>query len=251
MTRAAEPGTWAAVDGSPHANCGTPAPPARRAGRVSACAQHHRATAARRFARLRRRGRHGVRPGRADDRVRAACGHLQAARTCSPAIRSGRWNCSAATSPSRWSLPARHIRATRRPSASLKRLFGMKGAEIIGKRVVFLDDYDLATAAWLVRGCDVWLNVPRPPLEASGTSGMKSVDQRRSAAQRARRLVGRGLRRQQRLGDPRRGRRRSPGPGRPRCRRASSAARRGGVPAFYDRDDKDCRRRGSPESGPR
>ena len=57
----------------------------------------------------------------------------------------------------------------------LKRLFGMKGAEVIGQRVVFLDDYDLATAAWLVRGCDVWLNVPRPPLEASGTSGMKSV----------------------------------------------------------------------------
>ena len=57
----------------------------------------------------------------------------------------------------------------------LKRLFGMKVAEVIGQRVVFLDDYDLATAAWLVRGCDVWLNVPRPPLEASGTSGMKSV----------------------------------------------------------------------------
>jgi starch phosphorylase len=57
----------------------------------------------------------------------------------------------------------------------LKRLFGMKSAEIIGRHVVFLDDYDLATAAWLVRGCDVWLNVPRPPLEASGTSGMKSV----------------------------------------------------------------------------
>jgi starch phosphorylase len=57
----------------------------------------------------------------------------------------------------------------------LQRLFGMKGAKIIGERVVFLDDYDLATAAWLVRGCDVWLNVPRPPLEASGTSGMKSV----------------------------------------------------------------------------
>ncbi len=57
----------------------------------------------------------------------------------------------------------------------LKRLFGMKVAEIIGQRVVFLDDYDLSSAAWLVRGCDVWLNVPRPPLEASGTSGMKSV----------------------------------------------------------------------------
>jgi starch phosphorylase len=57
----------------------------------------------------------------------------------------------------------------------LQRLFGMKGAQVIGQRVVFLDDYDLATAAWLVRGCDVWLNVPRPPREASGTSGMKSV----------------------------------------------------------------------------
>jgi starch phosphorylase len=57
----------------------------------------------------------------------------------------------------------------------LQRLFGLKDARVIGERVVFLDDYDLATAAWLVRGCDVWLNVPRPPLEASGTSGMKSV----------------------------------------------------------------------------
>jgi glycogen phosphorylase len=57
----------------------------------------------------------------------------------------------------------------------LQRLFGMKEARVVGQRVVFLDDYDLASAAWLVRGCDVWLNVPRPPLEASGTSGMKSV----------------------------------------------------------------------------
>jgi starch phosphorylase len=58
---------------------------------------------------------------------------------------------------------------------SLQKLFGMKYAKVVGERVVFLDDYDLATAALLVRGCDVWLNLPRPPLEASGTSGMKSV----------------------------------------------------------------------------
>jgi starch phosphorylase len=58
---------------------------------------------------------------------------------------------------------------------SLQRLFGLKYAQIVGERVVFLDDYDLSSAAWLVRGCDVWLNVPRPPLEASGTSGMKSA----------------------------------------------------------------------------
>jgi starch phosphorylase len=57
----------------------------------------------------------------------------------------------------------------------LQGLFGMKGAREVGERVVVLDDYDLATAARLVQGCDVWLNLPRPPLEASGTSGMKSV----------------------------------------------------------------------------
>jgi starch phosphorylase len=58
---------------------------------------------------------------------------------------------------------------------ALQSLFGMKSDPIVGQRVVFLDDYDLATAALLVRGCDVWLNLPRPPLEASGTSGMKSA----------------------------------------------------------------------------
>jgi starch phosphorylase len=58
---------------------------------------------------------------------------------------------------------------------SLQSVFGLKRAKIVGERVVFLDDYDLATGAALTRGCDVWLNLPRPPLEASGTSGMKSV----------------------------------------------------------------------------
>jgi starch phosphorylase len=58
---------------------------------------------------------------------------------------------------------------------SLQRLFGLKYSRVIAERVVFLDDYDLASAAMLVRGCDVWLNLPRPPLEASGTSGMKSA----------------------------------------------------------------------------
>jgi starch phosphorylase len=57
----------------------------------------------------------------------------------------------------------------------LHRLFSLKSEPVIAQRVVFLDDYDLATAATLVRGCDVWLNLPRPPLEASGTSGMKSA----------------------------------------------------------------------------
>ena len=41
--------------------------------------------------------------------------------------------------------------------------------------VVFLEDYDLALGRALTRGCDVWLNNPRRPLEASGTSGMKAA----------------------------------------------------------------------------
>jgi len=42
-------------------------------------------------------------------------------------------------------------------------------------RIVFLEDYDMAMARYLVQGVDVWLNNPRRPMEASGTSGMKVV----------------------------------------------------------------------------
>jgi starch phosphorylase len=41
--------------------------------------------------------------------------------------------------------------------------------------VVYLADYDMALAQELVAGVDVWLNTPQPPLEASGTSGMKAA----------------------------------------------------------------------------
>jgi starch phosphorylase len=44
-----------------------------------------------------------------------------------------------------------------------------------GGRVAFVDDYDLHVAHFLVQGCDVWLNNPKKPLEASGTSGMKAA----------------------------------------------------------------------------
>jgi len=42
-------------------------------------------------------------------------------------------------------------------------------------RVVFLADYEMTLARRLVQGCDVWLNTPRRPMEASGTSGMKAA----------------------------------------------------------------------------
>lgn len=43
------------------------------------------------------------------------------------------------------------------------------------RRLVFLEDYGMAAARYLVQGCDVWLNTPRRPREASGTSGMKAA----------------------------------------------------------------------------
>jgi starch phosphorylase len=57
----------------------------------------------------------------------------------------------------------------------VQQIFPLRERGPVGSRVAFLEDYDLRMAARLVRGCDVWLNVPRPPLEASGTSGMKAA----------------------------------------------------------------------------
>jgi starch phosphorylase len=44
-----------------------------------------------------------------------------------------------------------------------------------GGRIVFLEDYDMNLARYLVQGVDVWMNTPRRPNEASGTSGMKAA----------------------------------------------------------------------------
>jgi starch phosphorylase len=56
----------------------------------------------------------------------------------------------------------------------VRQVFGLKRAPDVAGRAAFLEDYDMALAAQLVAGCDVWVNLPRPPNEASGTSGMKS-----------------------------------------------------------------------------
>jgi starch phosphorylase len=44
-----------------------------------------------------------------------------------------------------------------------------------GGRIAFLEDYDMNLARYLIQGVDVWLNTPRRPNEASGTSGMKAA----------------------------------------------------------------------------
>ena len=45
----------------------------------------------------------------------------------------------------------------------------------VGHKIVFIENYDINVARYLVQGCDVWLNTPRRGLEASGTSGMKAA----------------------------------------------------------------------------
>ncbi len=57
----------------------------------------------------------------------------------------------------------------------LQRVFNRCLDPAFGGRVAFVDDYDMHVAHYLVQGCDVWLNNPRRPLEASGTSGMKAA----------------------------------------------------------------------------
>jgi len=59
---------------------------------------------------------------------------------------------------------------------ALRDVFALKRrSREAANRIVVLEDYDLSVARELVAGCDVWVNLPRRPLEASGTSGMKTT----------------------------------------------------------------------------
>ncbi len=57
----------------------------------------------------------------------------------------------------------------------IKRIFEMKKALGRDIRIAYLEHYDLGLAKLIISGCDLWLNTPQPPLEASGTSGMKAA----------------------------------------------------------------------------
>ena len=62
--------------------------------------------------------------------------------------------------------------ADREAQEVIRQLVLLTQREFRGK-LVFLEDYDIEMARALVQGCDVWLNTPRRPQEASGTSGQK------------------------------------------------------------------------------
>ena len=57
----------------------------------------------------------------------------------------------------------------------IKRLFNFASKPSVRDRFIFLEDYDMHLARHLLQGADVWLNTPRRPYEACGTSGMKAA----------------------------------------------------------------------------
>jgi starch phosphorylase len=62
--------------------------------------------------------------------------------------------------------------ADRQGQDFIRQLVLLTQGELRG-RLVFIEDYDMEVGRMMVQGCDVWLNTPRRPQEASGTSGQK------------------------------------------------------------------------------
>ncbi len=59
--------------------------------------------------------------------------------------------------------------------ALIQQIYNLAKHNQLGGRVAFIEDYDMHMARFLTQGVDLWLNTPRRPREASGTSGMKAV----------------------------------------------------------------------------
>lgn len=57
----------------------------------------------------------------------------------------------------------------------IRELFQFAQQPEIRRRMIFIEDYDINVARYMVQGVDIWLNTPRRPMEASGTSGMKAA----------------------------------------------------------------------------
>jgi len=76
------------------------------------------------------------------------------------------------------SLLPSHLKAHPRDDGGkqfIQQILGLSRDPRLAKRLVFVEDYDINVARYLVQGVDVWLNTPLRPLEASGTSGQKVV----------------------------------------------------------------------------
>lgn len=57
----------------------------------------------------------------------------------------------------------------------LQQIYNITRSPEFGGRIAFVEDYDMHVSRYMIQGVDVWLNTPRKPMEASGTSGMKAA----------------------------------------------------------------------------
>ena len=120
----------------------------------------------------------------------------------------------------------------------IQRIANLRHDPRFAGRIAFVEDYDINVCRHLIQGVDVWLNNPRRPLEASGTSGQKAVLERGLEPLDSRRVVGRGLRRLERF----RHRQRHVARRRPRDRLpatppiCTACLSEEVIPLYYDRD---------------
>ena len=72
-------------------------------------------------------------------------------------------------------MPARPIPTDEPGKQFIKKIANLRHDPRFASRIVFIEDYDINVCRHMIQGVDVWLNNPRRPLEASGTSGQKVV----------------------------------------------------------------------------
>ena len=110
-----------------------------------------------------------------DHRVRPAVCDLQALRDDLHGHGTARRLLSDADRPVQLVFAGKAHPADRPGQAVIQEIFGRTRSPEFRGKVFILEDYDMRIARFLVAGVDVWLNNPRRPLEASGTSGMKAA----------------------------------------------------------------------------
>ena len=117
-----------------------------------------------------------ARPRRPDDRLRPTLRDLQAG---GPAVQRHRAPCARMLRdekrPVQIVFAGKAHPADRPGQRVIQEIFQRSRSPQLRGRVYILEDYDMQVGRFLVQGVDVWLNNPRRPLEASGTSGMKAA----------------------------------------------------------------------------
>ena len=148
----------------------------RGAGGVRAPAAPRPADGARAQLERRRVDRLGARPTCPHHRLRPSLRHLQARHAAAVAARPAQARCCCrATGRCSSCSPASRIPADDTGKELIRQVSAFAADPEVRHRFVFVDDYDIAVARALLQGADVWLNNPRRPQEACGTSGMKSA----------------------------------------------------------------------------